>query len=67
MIGDTTFDIEMARAANARALGVAWGNHPVAELAAAGAHRVVDRVDDLAHAIGAMTRGTVQPAVALRP
>lgn len=65
MIGDTTFDIEMARAAKAQALGVAWGNHPVAELAAAGAHRVVDRVDDLAHAIRAMTRGTEQRASAL--
>ena len=27
MIGDTTFDIEMARAAGCRALGVAWGYH----------------------------------------
>lgn len=56
MIGDTSFDIEMALAAKAQALGVAWGNHPVTELAAAGALRVVDRVDDLAHAIRAMTR-----------
>ena len=66
MIGDTTFDIEMARAAKARALGVAWGNHPVAELAAAGAHRVVDRVDDLAHAIHALTRGADRHVAALR-
>jgi phosphoglycolate phosphatase len=59
MIGDTSFDIEMGRAANVRAIGVTWGNHPVVELAAAGAHRLVDRFDDLAHAVGAMTREAV--------
>jgi phosphoglycolate phosphatase len=31
----------MARDANARAIGVAWGYHPVFELEAAGAHRVL--------------------------
>lgn len=41
MIGDTTYDIDMARDAGARAIGVAWGYHPVAELKAAGAHRVL--------------------------
>lgn len=40
MIGDTSFDMAMARAAGVRALGVAWGYHPVAELYAAGAHAV---------------------------
>jgi phosphoglycolate phosphatase len=40
MIGDTTFDMHMARAADVGALGVAWGYHPVAALAAAGAHAV---------------------------
>jgi phosphoglycolate phosphatase len=42
MIGDTTFDIEMARAAGVGALGVAWGYHPVSDLEAAGAHAVAD-------------------------
>lgn len=37
MIGDTSFDMMMARAAGVRAIGVAWGYHDVAELAAAGA------------------------------
>ena len=32
MIGDTSFDMAMARAAGARAIGVAWGYHDVAEL-----------------------------------
>ncbi len=40
MIGDTSFDMSMARQAGVAAAGVAWGNHPVAELEAAGAQRV---------------------------
>lgn len=40
MIGDTSFDMSMARQAGVAAAGVAWGNHPAAELEAAGAHRV---------------------------
>ncbi|WP_305098150.1 HAD-IA family hydrolase [Croceibacterium aestuarii] len=40
MIGDTTYDIEMARAAGVRALGVSWGYHAPAELVAAGAEAV---------------------------
>ena len=42
MIGDTTYDIEMARLAGAAAYGVAWGYHPIAHLQAAGAHLVAD-------------------------
>lgn len=53
MIGDTTFDMEMARAAGARAIGVAWGYHPVAALRAAGAERIVGSFGDLeAAAVG---------------
>ncbi len=37
MIGDTAFDMAMARAAATRAIGVEWGYHPPAELVAAGA------------------------------
>ena len=44
MIGDTSFDMAMARAAGARAVGVAWGYHTVADLAAGGADVVADRV-----------------------
>ncbi len=47
MIGDTSFDMEMARAAGTRAVGVAWGYHPVDELIDAGAHIVVDDVSSL--------------------
>lgn len=42
MIGDTTFDIEMARAARTGAIGVSWGYHPIEALHSAGAHVVVD-------------------------
>ncbi|MEW4448657.1 HAD-IA family hydrolase [Qipengyuania sp. JC766] len=40
MIGDTTFDIAMARAAGVDAIGVAWGYHTPAELIEAGARGV---------------------------
>ncbi len=42
MVGDTTFDMEMARRARVRPIGVAWGYHPAADLAAAGAATVVE-------------------------
>lgn len=47
MIGDTSFDMVMARAAGARAVGVAWGYHDVHELSDAGAHVVAHAVTDL--------------------
>ncbi len=46
MIGDTTFDMAMAKAAGARALGVSWGYHPVAALREAGADAILDGFDD---------------------
>ncbi len=42
MIGDTSFDIEMGKAAKAYAVGVSWGNHPAEELTQAGADVVLD-------------------------
>lgn len=47
MIGDTSFDIEMARAANVPAIGVAWGYHEPQELRDYGAHEIADSVADL--------------------
>jgi phosphoglycolate phosphatase len=47
MVGDTTYDILMARAAGVRPIGVPWGNHPAAELLEAGAERVIGTWDDL--------------------
>jgi phosphoglycolate phosphatase len=37
MIGDTAYDMQMARDAGARAVGVDWGYHDPHELRAAGA------------------------------
>jgi phosphoglycolate phosphatase len=47
LVGDTTFDIEMARAAGALPVGVAWGNHPPDELRVAGAVAVLARFAEL--------------------
>ena len=47
MIGDTSFDIDMAATAGVRALGVGWGYHAPADLIAAGAHAVAMDSDDL--------------------
>lgn len=41
MIGDTTFDIDMANNAGVRSIGVAWGYHPRGHLERAGANVVV--------------------------
>jgi phosphoglycolate phosphatase len=54
MIGDTVFDIEMARVAGAHALGVAWGYHAPHELLAAGARAVAARPSDLANHVEAL-------------
>ena len=51
MIGDTSHDMKMARAAGVKALGVAWGYHTVPELEAAGAHLVIHSMDQLVDAV----------------
>jgi len=51
MVGDTTFDIEMAHAAGARAIGVTWGYHQPAALVQAGADAMIDHFDELEAAI----------------
>lgn len=65
VVGDTTFDIEMARAAGAGAVGVTWGFHPASALVAAGADAIVSETERLAQAILdvlATERGTKEPA-----
>ena len=37
VVGDTSFDMEMASAARATGLGVSWGNHPTGHMLSAGA------------------------------
>ena len=52
MVGDTTFDIDMAMAARVRAIGVAWGYHEPGELIAAGAQGVAETMEQLEEMIG---------------
>jgi len=51
MIGDTTFDMEMAINAKVRAIGVAWGYHETRELLATGAEVVLDDFSQLLPAL----------------
>lgn len=51
MIGDTSFDMEMARSAGMAGFAVDWGYHPVAELEEAGAAFVVSDFPALTAAI----------------
>jgi phosphoglycolate phosphatase len=47
MVGDTAFDMQMARNAGIAALGVGWGYHGEADLLAAGAEAVMPSFDAL--------------------
>lgn len=47
MIGDTSFDMEAARAANIPAIGVAWGYHAPEELRSFGAAQIAQSVNEL--------------------
>ena len=51
MIGDTSFDMAMGRAAGVRAVGVDWGYHAAPDLLAAGAERVVATMPELVAAL----------------
>lgn len=51
VIGDTSYDMAMARAAGASALGVAWGYHSTNELWHAGAQQVVGEFGAVPRAI----------------
>lgn len=48
MIGDTSYDMQMARAARVRSIGVLWGYHSPEELRASGAQDVAGDVAQLA-------------------
>jgi phosphoglycolate phosphatase len=52
MIGDTTYDMDMAKAAGVRAIGVAWGYHEPASLLASSAERVVGSFAELLEVLG---------------
>ena len=52
MVGDTTYDIEMARHAGVDAIGVSWGAHDATALRGAGARTVLGRLEDLPNDLG---------------
>ena len=54
MVGDTTFDIEMACAAGVPAVGVHWGYHPAVDLRTAGAAHLLEHFDRLDAALDAV-------------
>ncbi|WP_435312446.1 HAD-IA family hydrolase [Primorskyibacter sedentarius] len=54
MVGDTTYDMDMARAARIGSVGVSWGYHPVARLQA---DVVIDTIEALPGALGRIWEG----------
>jgi phosphoglycolate phosphatase len=63
VVGDTVFDIDMARAAGARAIGVGWGYHRPEALARAGANALIEDFSELA---GALDRLWAAPSLAVQ-
>ncbi len=53
MIGDTSYDMEMAQAAGVHAIGVDWGYHPVEILERSGAREIVSDFRELERRIEA--------------
>ena len=47
VVGDTGFDMQMARSAGAHALGVGWGYHARDELVSAGASAIAEAAADI--------------------
>lgn len=66
MIGDTSFDMSMARSAGIGAIGVTWGNHGRRDLERAGAHEIVSDFNALDLALAAMWEEAKVSGVARR-
>lgn len=47
MIGDTTYDMQMAALAGVHGVGVTWGYHPKHELIASGANHIINHICEL--------------------
>lgn len=62
MVGDTSYDMQMARAAGVAAIGVAWGYHSEDELRDAGADAIVERYADLPAALDAFINASSKAA-----
>ncbi|MEM9044948.1 MAG: HAD-IA family hydrolase [Pseudomonadota bacterium] len=54
VVGDTEFDLQMARAAGCHAIGVTWGYHPIERLIRAAPRQMIDDFADLIPAIEAI-------------
>lgn len=52
VIGDSTFDIDMAHHAKATSIGVDWGYASVADLTKSGAHHIISAPAEIADIIG---------------
>jgi phosphoglycolate phosphatase len=55
MIGDTAYDMAMANAARAAAIGVSWGYHTLDDLRSAGARLVIDSFQNLSAILATLT------------
>lgn len=53
MIGDTSFDMMLAKNAGCRGIGVTWGYHDEAELLESGAQNLINRFEELLEIIEA--------------
>jgi phosphoglycolate phosphatase len=60
MIGDTSFDMGMAKAAGLHAVGVSWGYHPVAALREAGADTIIDSFEAFDPVLASAAHGPPQ-------
>ncbi len=47
VIGDAVYDMQMAKSAGARSIGVAWGYGAVGDLQAAGAHAIIHHPNEI--------------------
>lgn len=56
-VGDTSFDMEMARVSGATGVGVAWGYHAIEALEAQGARRIVHSYAELQIVLGVANAG----------
>ncbi len=61
LIGDTRYDMEMARAAGTLPIGVAWGYHPPHELRAAGAAEIAEKFSHLPEMVESLIPALEKP------
>ena len=62
VIGDTAFDMEMARSAGAIGIGVAWGYHPAERMLKAGAQAIANDCTDLGSVLDRWLGGSDAPS-----